>query len=192
MTRKETVQLLAFLTAAVPHAKLGEGTAEAWHLLLGDLDVAVAQAAAARVLREHTGAWLPAPGLIAAAAAALATPRLPDPDEAWAQVQQAMRRHGWMDPHAAYAEMAPLVAEVARGVGWRALCEGTTDVIRGQFRAAYATARDRTRQASALPPALRDGALAPAGPPALAETAPGRPPIDLRWVRSQNPDRVGR
>lgn len=191
MTRKETVKLLAFLTAAMPHAKIGEGTAEAWHLLLGDLDFAVAQAAASRVLQEHTGAWLPAPALIRQSASALAAPRVPDPDEAWAQVMAAMRRHGWMDPTAAYAEMDPPVAAVVRGLGWRALCEGATDVTRGQFRVAYATARDRTRQAAALPPALQDGALAPAVP-SLAETAPGRPPIDLGWVRSRNPDRVGR
>lgn len=193
MTRKETVKLLAFLTAAMPHAKIGEGTAEAWHLLLGDLDFAVAQAAASRVLQEHTGAWLPAPALIRQAASALAAPRVPDPDEAWAQVMAAMRRHGWMDPAAAYAEMDPLVAAVVRGLGWRALCEGTTDVTRGQFRMAYTAARDRHQKASGLPPALQDGALAPPAPPALASGAGAdRPVIRLDWVRSANPDRVGR
>lgn len=191
MTYDETVALLGVITVTIPNAKVVRGTAAAWHELLGDLEFAVAKAATLRVLQTHTGAWLPPPALIRQAAAQLATSRLPDPDEAWAQVQQAMRRHGWMDPHAAYAEMAPLVADVARGMGWRSLCEGTTDVTRGQFRVAYATARDRTRQAAALPPALQDGALAPAVP-SLAETAPGRPPIDLGWVRSRNPDRVGR
>lgn len=185
MTRDETVALLGVITATIPNAKVVHGTAAAWHELLGDLDFPTAKAATLRVLETHTGAWLLPPALIRQAAAALAAPRDPDPDEAWALVQQAMRRWGWMEPHRAYTEMPPLVATVARGMGWRALCEGAADVARGQFRRAYETALARARQAAALPPGLQDGALAPlpAGRdrPALADV------VDLRAVGRRVP-----
>lgn len=200
MTRAELGKLFALMGAAYPRvqAELPQNPAAlqamlaVWQELLGDLAYDVAQAATLRVLAAATFPGLPPVGLIRQAAAALTAPRDPDPDEAWAQVMAAMRRHGYLDPYAAYDEMAPRVAEVARGIGWRSLCEGTPDVVRGQFRAAYSAARDRTRQAAALPPALQDGTLAPADPPALAAPAAGQPPIDLGWVRSQNPERVGR
>lgn len=178
MTREETAKLLALIGAAHPRAakELPAGSALqatvlAWTELLSDLDYPTAKAATLRVLREMDFPGLPAPGLIAQAAAELARPRDPDPDEAWALVAAAMRRFGWMDPHGAYATLPPLVVEVARGIGWRALCEGTTDIMRGQFRRAYETALARTRQQAALPPALQDGALALPAPrerPALA------------------------
>jgi len=181
MTYDDTVAVLAVLTAAIPNARVVQGTAAVWHQLLGDLDAEVAKAAALRVLAEHTGAWLPPPALIRQAATALADPHDPDPDEAWALVQAVMRQHGWMDPTGAYAALPTLVATVARGLGWRALCEGTAEVTRGQFRMAYATALERTRRQAAVPPGLRDGTLAGGGPrdrPALADV------VDLRrWGR---------
>lgn len=71
-----------------------------------------------------------------------------DADEAWAQVLAEVRRVGlYGTPQ--FAD--PLVADTVARLGWRAVCTSEApDVLRGQFRQFYQTARDRVTTQAAV------------------------------------------
>lgn len=71
-----------------------------------------------------------------------------DADEAWAQVLAEVRRVG---VYGTPQFPDPLVAATVVRLGWRAVCTSEApDVLRGQFRQAYQTARDRVTTQAAV------------------------------------------
>jgi hypothetical protein len=175
MTRSECAKLLAYAAAAVPQARVPAQTAEVWWDLLGDLPYAVAVQALRRVLAEQRGTWWPAIGDIRAAAQELLDPGRPSVEQAWGQVQAAVRQYGYYQPDAALAHLDLPVRAVAEALGWEAICLGDPDVLRGQFARYYTAHTTQADRARRLPVDLRDGALAAGsraadpGPPALAD-----------------------
>lgn len=53
MTPAETVLLVRYITACCPHQKIDSHTPDAWHDLLGDLDLDSCRAAAAEIARTR-------------------------------------------------------------------------------------------------------------------------------------------
>jgi hypothetical protein len=159
VTRSECAKLLAYAAAAVPQARVPAQTAEVWWDLLGDLPYPVAAQALRRVLAEQRGTWWPAIGDIRAAAQELLDPGHPSVEQAWGQVQAAVRRYGYYQPDAALASLDPAVRAVAEALGWEAICLGDPDVLRGQFARYYTAHTNAADRARRLPADLRDGAL---------------------------------
>jgi len=159
MTRTEFAKFIAYLTAAVPNARVTPETAEVWFDLLHDLPAPVAMAALRRVLETQEGAWLPMPGAIRRAAFELQTD-VPDGDTAWGEVVQAVRQCGYYDPEGARSLLSPVTRQVVDAIGWEAICTADADVVRGQFLRLYDMARQRAVQEGIVERDIRRGALA--------------------------------
>lgn len=165
MTRKDVAKLLAFVAAAIPSVKIPSATVEAWWAILGDLDADVALAALRRVLATQEIPALPTPGAIRRAAAELTHPRLPSPEEAWATVLGAVRRHGHYDPPGgAWDFEHEPVRRAVRTIGWDTLClSADIGVERAHFMRIYAAMTETVAEDACLPHALRRGALCGGG-----------------------------
>jgi hypothetical protein len=158
MTREETAKVLAYIAAVYPRVEIAEGTLDAWHDLLSDLPFELAMSATKRVLLDQDGPWLPAVGQIRRAALFLANSRLLDPDEAWGEVERAVRKFGWPRPTEALASMSPLTRRIVENIGWQEICASQNpDTVRGQFRAMYQAASDGWRREGILPTRLQAG-----------------------------------
>ena len=166
MTRAETGQLLAFITALYPKIELAAATVPAWHEMLGDMPFGVAMAATKRVLSQQTFPSLPAIGEIRAAAADLTAPQLRDPGEAWREVIEQVRRVGtYGQPQFS----TPEIAMAVETIGWRELClsEEGDGVIRAHFFKVYAQYARRAREDAVLPDAVKRQAITGAAQPAM-------------------------
>lgn len=122
---------------------------KAWLDELGDLELNVVHAALVALGDRE---FIPPLGQVRAKALELASgaPRVPDHDEAWSEVMDGMRRHGRRQkPTFSH----PVISEVVDQFRWVNLCNADDlDVLRGQFRRAYETARARFIQESQPPP----------------------------------------
>jgi hypothetical protein len=157
MTQAEVGKLLAFITAVYPNIDIRDGTVEAWHELLRDLDYKVAAAAVKKVVAESEIPALPAVGKIRKAALDLQHGYSITAPEAWGMILRAVRNHGYYGEAEAMKELPPDVAQVVRWMGWREICHSDTpDVVRAQFMRMYETQEKRTRELAGLPPGVRD------------------------------------
>jgi len=95
MTRAEVGKLLAFITAVYPNIDIRDGTVEAWHELLKDLDYRIAAAAVKKVVAESEIPALPAVGKIRKAALDMQNGYCITAPEAWGMVLKAIRNHGF-------------------------------------------------------------------------------------------------
>lgn len=70
----------------------------------------------------------------------------PDADEAWGEVQRAIRAVGYMKTP---SFSNPVVADAVRSLGWQDICTTPADdtgILRAQFRRAYEAALGRQKQ----------------------------------------------
>lgn len=205
MTRQEIAVLVALAAGNHPHVQDLGATADLWLMMLGDLPFDVAKTALGKVLA--TSRFFPTVAEIREAAASLRPAGAPEPELAWAEVLDQIRRVGaygtpvWSHPAVGRA------AEALYG-GWLKLCENlmteTLGVDRAHYMRIYATLAQREREAALLPPAVREMAAqlaAGMAAPAVtgrAETAAEPPVVDLRsqepvrklawcWVRDDDP-----
>jgi hypothetical protein len=161
VTRRDVAKLLAFATAAIPSVQITPATVEAWWAILGDLDADVAMAALRRVLAVQEIPALPAPGAIRKAAAELIRPRLPSPEEAWAMVLEAVRRHGYYDPPGVDWDFEhDAIRRAVAAIGWDTIClSEDIGVERAHFWRIYAAMAESVAEEARLPQGLRRGAL---------------------------------
>jgi len=157
MTQAEVGKLLAFITAVYPNIDIRDGTVEAWHELLKDLDFKVALSATKKVVAESEIPALPAVGKIRKAALDLQNGYSITAPEAWGMVLRAVHNHGYYGEAEAMAELPPDVAQVVRWMGWREICHSDApDVVRAQFMRMYETQEKRTREIAGLLPGVKD------------------------------------
>ena len=157
MTQAEVGKLLAFITAVYPNIDIRDGTVEAWHELLRDLDYKVAVAAVKKVVAESEIPALPAVGKIRKAALDLQHGYSITAPDAWGMVLRAIRNHGFYGEVEAMAELPPDVAQVVRWMGWAEICHSEkVDVVRAQFMRMYETQEKRTREVAGLPPGVKE------------------------------------
>lgn len=159
MSPAETARILAILAAAYPGFEVDEVKHRLWVELLGDLDYGLAVTAVKRHIA--TNRWPPTVADIREQVIAVALPDEPTAAEAWGEVMQAIRRHGYYREAEAMESLSPRARQVVQMLGWREInmCE-EVDVLRGQFLRMYEQVQKRAREESLLPPELRRGAAA--------------------------------
>jgi len=171
MTREETAELLALITAFWPDfVHQGHVTVNAWHLMLAEIPASVAREAL--VLLAATRSFSPRPADLLDAIAELTLP--PDarltPAEAWGLVLETVRAVGYYrEP-----DLPGLVGQAVRIIGWREICTSeNVEATRAHFFRVYEQLQRRARRDAVLPEPLReqlaiDHALAPSRTHALA------------------------
>ncbi|TAK10581.1 MAG: hypothetical protein EPO32_14710 [Anaerolineae bacterium] len=162
MKPSETSKLLAIMAAAYPSAQLADETAFVYASTLGDLEFESVRAAVCRLIATHK--FLPTVAEIREEEADLRVGPARAPGEAWGELLQEIHHTGYMGTP---SFRDPLVAQIVRSWGWRALCcEGELVSDRARFLELYAELQRRHRatvvSGMALPshqdaPGLRDG-----------------------------------
>lgn len=138
MTPSEAVQLLAVVSAAWPQARVGEGTVQAWHQVLGDLPSEAVRDALLALARTNTHP--PSAAEIRRRVAADAGLLSPDEDEAWQLANAVARAEG-----VGRRELPEAVKMAYDAVGGaHALATQAGVTMRAQFRDFYRQARQRT------------------------------------------------
>ncbi len=123
---------------------------QAWLDVVGDLEMPLVRAALARLAADQ---FPPPPGRIRQEAVRLASPAVPDVDQAWAEVVDGIRRHGRAErPEFSH----PLIAAAVDGMGgWLALCQSENPVAdRAHFLKLYGVATIRQERDAAVSPAV--------------------------------------
>lgn len=163
MNLEETAKLIGTAMMAYPRwlekadeEALGAMTV-AWHRMLGDLDYQLADAALAK--HAATSQYPPTIAEIRSAALSLTPSELPDGEDAWAEVLQAMQKVGYMGtPEWSHPVIAKCVA--AMWGNWRNACGAvmteTLGVDRAQFLRMFQTMTKRERDELLLPAPVRE------------------------------------
>lgn len=129
-------------------ARLEAVKLQAWFDVIGDLDMALVRAAFARLASDP---FPPPPGRVRAEAIRLASPAVPDVDEAWAEVATAVRRCGRLNrPEFSH----PMIDAAVEGMGgWVALCASENPTAdRAHFLRIYGVVQERhTRELTSSP-----------------------------------------
>ncbi len=157
METTDTLKALAAMSVLWPSYRLPENelvlevAVAAAHRQWAGLD-AEAVMGAIDTLSAEGSSFAPTVGQVAQRATELVDramgTRVPDPDEAWAEVRMMIQRRGqWAqfteDP---LAWSHPLVGDTVERIGWKALCEGTNEVAdRAHFAKMYEQARRRSQ-----------------------------------------------
>lgn len=133
---------------------------DVWRDVLGDINPLVVRRA---LIATSANQYPPSPGALRLVALRLRSVEageqpLPDIDQAWAEVNTAIGRIGYMGkPEWSH----PAVADGVRAIGWEEICMTLTDqmsVVRGQFARFYAAASERHVRDVAPMPGLMRGA----------------------------------
>jgi len=155
--RSEVAKLLAVIVAAYPSFDVDDARDRIWFEMLGDLDYQLACAA----VRRHLAISRFAPTIaeIREQVAAIANPDRLTAAEAWGELMQAVRRHGYYRPAEGMASLSEATRRVAEMIGWREInmCE-QVDVLRGQFLRMYEQVQGRMEREAVLPLVLRPAA----------------------------------
>lgn len=149
MTFEETTQVAAMVRLLWPHSKMDPGTPDVWHPFLAPFDLADVEAAVREIVtagRDHA----PLIGQIVKTLSERAIDA-PDWDEAWREIDQLIRRYGYMRTPPTQAFSHPAVAAFARPA-WRDLCAGPATGTKehgthyAQQREAYQALRTRVHR----------------------------------------------
>lgn len=176
MTPAETAKLVAVLATAYPAARVSAETSELYEAMLGDLDFALVQRAAAR--HVATSKWFPSVAELRAAAVELALGPRRTGLEAWGDVVEAIR---FVGAYGAPRFEDERVAECVRMLGWRGLCLADNEASdRARFAELYEALAQRARV-----DAVAGESLALPAPGARAELPRAeRPPAALPAMRT--------
>ena len=163
MTPQEAAQLIQVVQVCWPTWKPGQVTDEVlvgtWAVMLRDVDYNVAARAVRQLAMENE--FPVGPGQVLAAATEITAndsgQGVPDLDRAFAQLTEAVRRHGYVDPEGARDAVHPAVWGAIEGLGgWQQVCRSENAVaLRAHFNQVYATSATRaTRELGDNLPAL--------------------------------------
>lgn len=128
---------------------------ELWYIELLDIPFDVALA----MLRKwvDTQKWPPTIAEVREACAEITGGKLPEWGDAWAEVQTAIAKHGYVDPDAALSSMSPITRDAVEKIGWRAIClSENPDTIRAQFRQVYQICVKRETEDRQINPELKE------------------------------------
>lgn len=91
-------------------------------------------------------------------AADITNERLPDTDEAWGEVNKAIRRFGYMEERKALDSMSEATRKTVERIGFQNICSSPLDqlnTLRAQFNRAYEAECRRTMEVRKLPESAR-------------------------------------
>ena len=162
MTRPEFAAVLGYLGASCGKT-VGEGTAEVYFDLLGDLPLPVLQAAARRAVLEAQYPVIPPVGVLRRLAVELLEGRntLCDCQDAVCRVKAAVSRFGFNGGEKARQTLPESVWKAVKAFGWRRLCDSTDGaIVWAQFRDCYEAMAGRERRERLLPAPLKRTLLA--------------------------------
>lgn len=142
MDKYETAEMLAYLSAAYPNAKVSKQTAQVYHSVLVGFGQSHVMMACREIVRQS--AWFPSASeilrTIARQNGVLSVPAA----EAWENVLREVRRVG----HAGHPALDATTTRVVDSIGWREVClSGNQSVLRSNFLRMYEeVAREVDRQ----------------------------------------------
>lgn len=158
MDKKEFATFVAALRTYYPRETIlpNQQAAELWYMELQDLSYNVAMMA----LREHvhTSKWSPSISELRERAATIRDGETPDWGEAWATVQQAIRRKGMYRETEALESMDEITRATVERLGFQNLCLSENAVAdRARFKDIYEQVAQRKKRENQLPESLRLG-----------------------------------
>ncbi|NDL68496.1 replicative helicase loader/inhibitor [Anaerotalea alkaliphila] len=156
MTREEAIKTLTFLKAAYPrfYADLSkqeaEGAINLWTMMLADYQYPVVQVAVQQYVA--TSQYPPTIAEIRRALVGAVQGPGTSPDEAWGQVQKAIRRFGYSRQEEALASMDKVTAGIVRNMGWMNLCMSENQMAdRAHFLKLYQAAAEEEKRNQVIP-----------------------------------------
>lgn len=158
MDKKEFATFAAALRTYFPRETIlpNQQAMELWYMELQDLSYNVAMMA----LREHvhTSKWSPSISELRERAATIRDGETPDWGEAWATVQQAIRRKGMYRESEALEGMDEVTRATVERLGFQSLCLSENAVAdRARFKDIYEQVAQRKKRENQLPESLRLG-----------------------------------
>lgn len=149
MTKADVAKLLGMISAAFPTMRPPtEEMVEVWHALIGDIPINVGIEAVKRCLMQSR--FTPTVAEIREAYAKVAFPDLLSADEALAEVNTAINRHG--NSAEVCKSVSPLSAHVVRQIGlWDMCFSDNTAAINADFRRLYTTLAEKEKNARLQP-----------------------------------------
>ena len=127
-----------------------------WFDLLGDIPFQTAILALKKYALSNK--FPPSVSEIRTIAADLTGERLPDADEAWGQVNNAIRRFGYMREREALDSMSEPVRKAVERIGFQNICQSPYEqlnTLRAQFRGAYEAEYRRSMEVHKMPERMK-------------------------------------
>lgn len=127
-----------------------------WFDLLGDIPFQTAILALKKYALSNK--FPPSVSEIRTIAADLTGERLPDADEAWGQVNNAIRRFGYMREREALDSMSEPVRKAVERIGFQNICQSPYEqlnTLRAQFRGSYEAEYRRSMEVHKMPERMR-------------------------------------
>lgn len=127
-----------------------------WFDLLGDMPFQTAILALKKYALSNK--FPPSVSEIRTIAADITGERLPDADEAWGQVNNAIRRFGYMREREALDSMSEPVRKAVERIGFQNICQSPYEqlnTLRAQFRGAYEAEYRRSMEVHKMPEHMR-------------------------------------
>ena len=133
MNKHETAEVLGYLAAAFPNAKVTKQTAIVFHDVLSGLPAPDVMVAAKEIVRESE--FFPSPAQILNAVARISGAVSPAPAMAWQDVLRQVSEKGRSGvPEFSHAT----IEAVVKAIGWRDICMSeNVDVLRSNFLRMY-------------------------------------------------------
>ena len=127
-----------------------------WFDLLGDIPFQTAILALKKYALSNK--FPPSVSEIRTIAADLTGERLPDADEAWGEVNNAIRRFGYMREREALDSMSEPVRKAVERLGFQNICQSPYEqlnTLRAQFRGAYEAEYRRSMEVHKMPERMK-------------------------------------
>jgi hypothetical protein len=139
MTDIQAAEIIAFLAASYPNAKIPEATVEIYIEFLTPMDYNEVTAASRRIVK--TAKFFPTIAEITEAVEKVSPDQLPDADQAWGEVMQQLSSVG----HIGVPQFShDAIREAVKAMGWINLClSENVGVDRGQFIKIYNSVKNR-------------------------------------------------
>lgn len=155
MTREETKNIIRVMVGTWPNYSPKDltETVDIWHMMIGDLDYHVAQAALKAYAQNDTSGFAPSVGQIRAKAVELTAEEDLSEGEAWGLVRRAIAN----SIYGAEKEFQALPEVVREAVGsygilrtWAMMEEADLDYARGSFMKNFAAVKTRKKERLSL------------------------------------------
>lgn len=129
--------------------------ASLWYQQLMDLDALTLNVALQKWV--NTEKWPPTIAELRSMCVEITDGKLQEWGAAWAEVQYAIRRYGFMRPEEAKESMSPITRQTVDRLGWLDICcSENPEALRAQFRQIYEICSSRAVEDRQIPLALRE------------------------------------
>ncbi|WP_367567779.1 replicative helicase loader/inhibitor [Lacrimispora sp.] len=177
MTKQEFAVFMATINTAYPRCELYiPDQTTLWYEMLGHIPFDVAKIALKKYILSNK--FPPMISDISLLAADLMEERIPDSDEAWGEINKAIRRYGYMREAEALESLSEPVRKAVERIGFQNICQSPYEqqnTLRAQFRGAYEAEYRRSMEIHKMPAQMRieQAAMQQAALP-MKEVADGR------------------